>query len=64
MKLIHSILFLMCCFTAVAYGTESVRCDQMNCEESSITRPEACPVSDDCPRDSHPIGTPCPHDPT
>jgi hypothetical protein len=58
MKKFSLFFFLICCFSAVAYGSE---CDQASCE---IISPETCPVSDDCPSDSHPIGTPCPHDPS
>lgn len=55
-KLMHSILFLICCFSAVAYGVES---HQASCE---VTSPEACDQSDKCPREgSHPVGENCPH---
>lgn len=57
-KFTHSILFLICCFSAIAYGVES---HQTNCE---ITSPEACDQNPSCPRDSHPVGEDCPHQPS
>lgn len=58
MRFIHPILFLMCCFTAVAYGTES------NQTDSEITNPETCDQCPKCPRDKHPAGEDCPHQPS
>lgn len=54
-KLIDSILFLMCCFITTGYGNED---DQVSFE---ITSPEVCDQHPDCPQDSHPTGTNCPH---
>jgi hypothetical protein len=54
-KFMQYILFLMCGFTAIAYGIES---DQASCE---ITIPEACDQHPDCPQENHPTGTNCPH---
>lgn len=53
----RSILVLTCCYSAIAFGTED------SDTRYEMTTPEACPESDNCPRDSHPIGTPCPHNP-
>ncbi|HEY4832255.1 MAG TPA: hypothetical protein VIH61_06830 [Waddliaceae bacterium] len=57
-KMIESVLLLICCFSAVAYGIE---CDQSSCE---ITSFEACDQSPKCPRDKHPVGEDCPHQPS
>lgn len=56
-KFMRSILVLTCCYSAIAFGTED------SDTRYEMTTPEACPESDNCPRDSHPIGTPCPHNP-
>ena len=54
-KFMLSTLFLLCCFLATAYCFEN---NQASCE---ITSPEACDQHPDCPQESHPTGTNCPH---
>lgn len=53
-KFTYSILFLICCFSAIVYGEESKQ------EHCQITTPEMCDQHPDCPRDTHAVGTNCP----
>lgn len=56
MKLLYSFLLLFCCFATAANCTEPTN-------ENGIASPEACDQNPKCPRDKHPIGENCPHNP-